>query len=285
VRMSTKIEELSDMFKIHERKRKDVPMPIQGYMVRDSDFDNMTNGDGALLSANDNKLYMQIVGCLIWIAGVRMDITFATMYLSWYTKEPRVHHMVMGHYVMSYLYHSKDLPLVLGGDSKIQSTVYTDCSHATAKNMRSVVGHLGKIHPKAGAVTAKSRATDFVFPSVFEGELDSYSIGVKTSKRLVNICTELLLPIDPVRKMYADNEAMINFVKGEGVAKGVRHMALRAWYTREDYKLGDVDLEFMPGAIIPADKLTKLASKKDHRIFARQILGLDLIDFKYDDEM
>ena len=35
---------------------------------------------------------------------------------------------------------------------------------------------------------------------------------------------------------FNDNEAMIDFVKGDSVAKGVRHMEMRMWYTREKYE-------------------------------------------------
>jgi hypothetical protein len=57
--------------------------------------------------------------------------------------------------------------------------------------------------------------------------------------------------------LYSDNEAIINFVKGEGMAKGVRRMELRMWFTREQYKQGEFVFEHMSGKEIPADKLPK----------------------------
>ena len=36
----------------------------------------------------------------------------------------------------------------------------------------------------------------------------------------------------------------------------------------------------MEGKIIPSDKLTKLGSFQDHKLFRRNILGHDLIDFQ-----
>jgi hypothetical protein len=74
---------------------------------------------------------------------------------------------------------------------------------------------------------------------------------------------------------------MINFVKGDGVSKGARHMELRLWYTREQYQMGNVDLEYTPGATLVADKLTKLGNKADHRAFTRVIMGLNLLDYDY----
>eukprot|EP01038_Epipyxis_sp_PR26KG_P014340 gene14340-19232_t len=76
---------------------------------------------------------------------------------------------------------------------------------------------------------------------------------------------------------------MINFViRGEGVAKGgVRHMELRMWYVRgEQYqKKGNIIiLNYMPGEIIPTDKLTKLGTTEEHKIFRDNMLGLNLLD-------
>ena len=78
--------------------------------------------------------------------------------------------------------------------------------------------------------------------------------------------------------LYSDNEAMIQFVHGEGVAKGVRHMELRMWYTREQYKKGEVKLEFMPEAQITADKFTKLGTKEEVSQFMYDVQGLKLLE-------
>ena len=75
--------------------------------------------------------------------------------------------------------------------------------------------------------------------SSFEAELDGYTKAIKSGKRIQNILEELKITHNPVTNILSDNEAMINFVHGEGVAKGVRHMELRMWYTREEYKMVD----------------------------------------------
>jgi hypothetical protein len=70
---------------------------------------------------------------------------------------------------------------------------------------------------------------------------------------------------------------MINFVRGQGVAKGVQHIELRMWYTREQFKQGKFCFDYMPRKELPADKLTKLASREDHETFRHHILGLGLL--------
>ena len=86
---------------------------------------------------------------------------------------------------------------------------------------------------------------------------------------------------NPVAQLKNDNKAMIEFVKGEGMAKGVRHMELRMWYTRNEYAKGKVDFNYMNGAEIPSDHLTKLGTVEEHRKFARSIQGLMLLPNDY----
>jgi hypothetical protein len=44
------------------------------------------------------------------------------------------------------------------------------------------------------------------------------------------------------------------------MAKGVRHIEIRQWFTRDTIQKGQFDLIHMPGVDIPADKLTKLGN-------------------------
>ena len=49
------------------------------------------------------------------------------------------------------------------------------------------------------------------------------------------------------------------------------------WYVREQYQKGQIILDYMPGEIIPTDKLTKLGTVTEHEIFRDNILGLKLL--------
>jgi len=141
-----------------------------------------------------------------------------------------------------------------------------------------VVADLNKLHPNAGAVSAHTKATPVVFTSSFEAELDGVTRGLKSQSRVSNILRELRILTEEVPVMWSDNKAMVNFIHGEGVAKGVRHMELRMWYVRERYKEGNVVVDWMTGEEIPADKLTKLGTRETHEKFTRDVLGLSLLD-------
>jgi hypothetical protein len=258
---------------------KHVPIPTSGYIVRDEEFEKMENQELAeFLDAGGITQYMVIVGGLIWISGLRFDILFSTMYLAWSTKQPRKHHLKMARHVLAYLHTTKNTPLVLGGSIDLDVITYTDASLGTAPRGRSVIAQLHKMNEHAGAVSAQTKATDVVFMSSFETELDGVAKGLKGSGRVCNVVHELRQKLKNLPKVWSDNLAMVRFVHGEGVAKGVRHMELRMWYDRERYKKGNVLVEWMSGKTIPADKLTKLGTREEHEVFTRDIMGLSLLE-------
>lgn len=61
------------------------------------------------------------------------------------------------------------------------------------------------------------------------------------------------------------------------MAKGARHMELRMWYVREQFAMGNVDMMHMPGAVLPADRLTKPSTKQEQAEFTSFVMGLALL--------
>ena len=283
--MLTMLGRINDLGKHYPEaieKKRNVPMPKSGYLIKDYELDSLPPNRSALLDKAGIERYMSIVGCLIWIQGVRMDIIFAVLYLSWFTKKPRKHHLAMSEYCIGYLYNTKEYPLVLGGAAEIRITGYTDASLATGPNSRSITGQIIKLNENAGAIHAKAKAGHQVLLSSFEAELDGTSNMMKSISRVSNTFDEMELSkiISVLRPnlAYSDNEAMLKFVRGEGVAKGVRHMEMRMWYVRDEYAKGNTTLDWMQGGSIPTDKLTKLGTAEEHQVFCRNILGHNLLD-------
>jgi hypothetical protein len=281
IKMEKKINDLVSKYLNEISKKRNVPMPTSGYVVREHEVEMLSEIKKRILYADEISIYMSIVGALIWLQGIRLDIIFAVLYLSWNTRNPMQHHMDMALYVIGYLNNTINIPLVLGGDSNINVNIYFDASHGTGPRSRSITGVLAKLNPNAGAVYAKSSAQATVKLSSFESELDGVTTAMKTAARITNILKEMQIKTQDIATAYNDNEANIEFVKGNSVAKGVRHMELRMWYTREEYKKGNVKLEYMKGTDIPADKLTKLGNVTEHRKFTADIQGLNLMNTNF----
>lgn len=278
ITMTKRIVDLCALFNIDDNTRaRKMPMPPGGYILVEEEYDLLLNASHKeYLPPQEIKQYLQIVGSLVWISGVRMDIIFATLYLSWHTQKPRRHHRMMATYLMGYLWYTKDVPLVLGGSSIIQPIVYTDSSLATGPQRRSISGQMTRLNPQAGAIFSKSSATQGVRLSSFESELDALVSGCKTIEFVQNLLIELQIRTNPPQ-VFADNQAMINFVKGEGNVKGARHMDMRLWYSRELYLKSSILLDYMTGVTIPSNFMTKLASIDNHAIFLHDVQGHALL--------
>lgn len=278
--MTNKITDMTNKFKVNEsmkRKRK-VPMVSVDYIVKPEDLDSLPEHKREPLDAEGIAKYMAIVGVLIWISGVRFDILFSVMYLSWYTQYPRQHHLDCAYRVMEYLEQSKLIPLVLGGATAISIDGYTDSSVGTAPKGRSTYGNAVKLNPNAGAVSVSSKSTTSIHMSSFESELDGAVQLDKKAKRIRTILEELQVEFGLVTNLHGDNEAMVEFIRGKGAARGVRHMELRMWYIRESYKKGNMIFQYMPGTEIPVDQLTKVGTADQFQTFRNNILGLNLLD-------
>jgi len=213
--MLTMIERILDLGKQYPEtivKRRNVPMPKSGYLVKDYELEALTQNMSALLDKNGTEKYMSIVGCLIWIQDLRMVIIFAVLYLSWFTKKPRQHHLTMAEYCIGYLYTTKEYPLVLGGSPEIRITGYTDASLATGPNSRSTTGQIIKLNHQSGTIYAKARAGHRVVLSSFESELDGTTHMMKSIARVSNTADEM--NINAVKPSLAYNDVMMKFVKG-----------------------------------------------------------------------
>jgi hypothetical protein len=276
--MTARIEDLAKFCHIDDTTRKrEMPMPPAGYIIAEEDYQKLSANEQPFLPKDQIKNYMAIVGRLVWISGIRFDITFAVLYLSWHTKTPRQHHLTMAKYVAAYLYYTKDVPLVLGGSEQVHLTAYSDSSLATAPKRRSVSGQITKLHPNAGAVYAKPKTSQSTRTSSFESELDALSEALKTLMYLETVLKTLGIDQSYPSTIYADNKAMIDFVNGDGSLRNSRHMELRLWLVREQLARGGKQIQFMSGLQIPANFLTKLATKTEHVQFLNDIQGLQLL--------
>jgi hypothetical protein len=198
----------------------------------------------------------------------------------------------MAYYCVGYLYKTRHIPLVLGGPVDFQQTVYSDASLGTGPKGRSPIAVVNKLNSLSGAISASVTAGQSPYLSSFECELDGITRNFKSQSRLSNILNEFDIAeiyksmdlsdkYNPKGQSYSDNEAMINFIKGDSITKGIRHMELRLWYTRDEYKKGKFYLDHMSGETIPADPCTKPTSITAHREHTKDIMGLRLTGEDY----
>lgn len=302
VRMSKKITELYAKFRGNNKSVKQkLPMSEAQYKVREHEFIDLPAEQvyrAALLDKEGINKYLAVVGSLLWIMGIRFDINFSVTYLTWFSHLPRVHHMEVALRVVDYLMSTVDEPLVLGGTADLEIITYTDAALGIAPKGRSVIAEFTRLGAGAGAVNAKTMATEMVHLSSFETELDGTGQGLdeneriaiqtsrwnldgvsrsfKTSARVANILTEL--DISAVKRViYGDNEKCIQFCKREVEGKNVRHAELRLWYIRQELQQQGVLYEWMPGNKLDVNAMTKPVGIEELTRMRWNVLGHQLL--------
>lgn len=266
-----------------ECKPKLTTIPPSGYIVNPIDIEIQLGSEAyQLLDEKRIKEYMQMVGSFIWIAGVRMDIALAVTYLSWFNKEPRVHHMTMAYHLLAYLYHSREVPLVLGGKGPLKIVGYDDSSYATGPRCRSITGIIIRLGETAGTIIAKAKAcATSVKTSSFESELDATCDTVKAVLRVNHMCTEIefAIPGTPVLYekhqpvVYNNNLKNVDFCNDRAGVKQAKHIDVRQWFAQEQVAMKTVQIEHMSGIVMPADRLTKPCSKDQQTEFRKFVMG------------
>jgi hypothetical protein len=282
IRMSATIQRMYDEFvdEANKSKKIDLPIPKGKYIVDKSDFDDMeieNDPDGIKVNSEGRSLYMKQVGAILWVAGIRFDINLPTVYLTWFTHEPRQHHLKLAERVIRYLGQTKDEPLVLGGCSPAQIITLSDCSLGTGPKGRSIIAYGTRMGPSSGFIATKVKATQYMALSSFEGEINGYFESFRTSARYANIAKEMSYKVDPIRIIVGDNEKAIQFIKGEAEGKGIRHALRRFSYMREEFSKGNIDLQWLSGKSLVVDAMTKVVDVEAFQRFRSDVLGHALL--------
>jgi hypothetical protein len=307
VRMTKKIDEMAGAFFPEGVRNRHQPMTAASYVVKDTDYEGLV-GEEALraefLGAKGISRYLSLIGGLLWICGIRFDVTFAVMYLTWYSHLPRQHHIDVGLRLLEFLAATKDIPLVLGGRGKFEVVTQTDASHGTGPKCRGIIAEFTRISEGAGAVNAKATATDTIHLSSFEvegmGTIQAYdeqeivakkikgfdlqgtTNAFKTTARVVNELTELEYPVagDYPRTILGDNEKAITFIRSETEGKNVRHADLRLWYVRGQIRHSRVDYRWHQGTLLNVNAMTKVVNLQEQARFTWDIMGHALLGVK-----
>ena len=281
LKMENKIVELASAF-LSEKELVDkvyIPIPASKYLVSEKDYmsDLVQKGDEVIASKSEQVEYLKMVGSVLWIHGVRCDASFATMYLTWWTHSPRVHHLKMVKRVISYLYTTRDVPLVLGGRESVQIMTATDASLGTGPNSRSVIGICTRLNVNSGCVYASSKASDAVRLSTFEDELGGVVNAIKASNTTSNIMKEMNYTAAAVQIIKCDNEKTVGFVTGDTGGEGLRHAERKLWYAKTAVLKGDIVVQWESGKTIAADPMTKCKSKEEQLAHISNVQGLSLL--------
>jgi hypothetical protein len=281
--MEERIKEMAELYLSEEERGKEITTPLDKdrYIIKEEDFESIDykfGDDHRKLEQKEVREYLQMVGSLLWVSGVRHDFSLAMAHLTWYNHAPRVHHIKCAKRVIQYLLSTITVPLVLGGMEHQQIIGMSDASLATGKKGRSIIGTLVRLSVLAGAIRAKCRSTDYVSLSSMECELNGYFDLFKVTARIDNLINEIDPNlVDNTRLIQGDNEKGTQHIKGEVEGSGMKHARMRMYFMQEEYAKGRVEVEWVSGKTLVCDAMTKVVTIAKHQEHREDIQGFGLV--------
>ena len=202
----------------------------------------------------DQKLYQQMVGCLIYISyALRSDMTFGVAKLAQFTSSPTEAHMQAAKHMMRYLAGTADYKLVLGG-GPTQLVAYTDSSFADNTAARSTGGHVFMIG--YGAISWASKKQSLVALSSTEAEYIQATEATREAMWLRYLLADLGYP-QGATPMYGDNKSTIALSHNSDFHPRTKHIGTRYHFIREAIKNNIILFEWVGTEDNVADIMTK----------------------------
>ena len=209
--------------------------------------------------------YNSIIGGLQYLANnTRPDIAFAVNHLARFLSNPSEEHFQAARRVLRYISDQPDKGISFRKtkDTPILNA-YSDADFAAdPSNSRSTSGSL--IRLASGPISWKSHLQREVVLSTTEAE---YLAATETCRQLqwvkslleeLNITSEV--EGTKCTTLHVDNQSAISLIKNHDNRKRSKHIALRHFFSRQQYQLGKIHVVYVPSNDQLADSLTKVKS-------------------------
>ena len=231
-------------------QKRNVHTPIEARFNSQSEAESVHNE-----AAETDSPYLQIVGSLLYAAiSSRPDMAYTASLLARYSKKHSNEHMNAACRALRYLACTKQMKLVLGGNS-LHMTAYSDSDYAgdqaSAKSQSGVITLLGD-----GAIDWSSKLQSTVALSSMEAEYAAMAHAVQDVRWLCNLLTELNINVSqPI--LMVDNMAAIQYSKNGGNQSRTRHVNVKYHFVREQVEARLVQLRWIDSKQQVADIFTK----------------------------
>ena len=204
--------------------------------------------------------------------GTHPDIAFAVTHLSQFSTNPTKDHYKAAQHVCRYLVGTHDYKLVYTQEEDKGLVTYTDSDWAADKIWRCfITGYFFKL--SNGIILWRSHIQKTVALSSTEAEYMAISDCSQQAIWIKTLIKELGIKIGSIL-IYGDNQGSI-FISSNAVQEShTKHINICYHYIRKLVVAKEVELQFVPGEMNPADMFTKNLQKIKFTQFQNQ-LGLE----------
>lgn len=230
-------------------------------------------------TAQEIYLYQRKVGSLLYATTVtRPDAARAANKLSEFLTNPSQRHQDAVDRAISYLNGTHTMAIEFSASNTSQ--VFTGASDAAFADdpvtRYSTEGYLFKLY--GGPIDWRSTKQRTVTTSSTEAELMALSHAGKEIlwwRRLFKA-----IQLDPGHKLtiLCDNQQTIRLVTAEypHLTTKLKHIDIQHHWLRQEISNGNIQIEWVPTAEMPADGLTKALPRQKHEIFIHQLGLVDI---------
>ena len=214
-----------------------------------------------------------IIGSLLYLMiGTCPDIAFAVTHLSQLSTNPTKNHYKAAQHVCHYLVGTHDYKLVYTHEEDKGLVTYTNSDWAADKIWQhSITGYFFKL--AKGIISWRSHAQKTIALSSMEAEYMAISDCSRQVIWIKTLIKELRIKIKSI-PIYGDNQGSI-FIASNAVQEShTKHINICYHYICELVVAKEVELQFMPGEMNPANMFTKNLQKVKFTQFRNQ-LGLE----------
>ena len=257
------LEKVLTRFQLTDAKAAITPLP--------SNWEPKANTGKA--TAAEITCYQSIIGSLLYLMiGTHPNIAFAVTHLSQFSTNPTKDHYKAAQHVCRYLVSTHDYKLVYTHEEDKGLVAYTDSDWAADKIWRhSVTGYFFKL--ANGIIVWRSHTQKTIALSSIEAEYMAISDCSWQAIWIKTLIKELKIKIRSI-PIYGDNQGSIFIASNTVQESHTKHIDIHYHYICELVVAKEVELQFVPGEMNPADMFTKNLQKIKFTQFWNQ-LGLE----------
>lgn len=257
------IDDLLKDFHMEDCKPVKTPMEISQWKLM-SKWANKGDGAPEVEQKQLEVPFQSLIGRLMYLVqGTRPDITFATNFLSQFTKSFSHEHWRMAKRILRYLKGTRDTALSFA--TRGQNIVgYADASWNEQGHGSSRSGYVFTF--SGGAVSWRSCKQSLVALSTCEAEYVALAETIKEGKWVKMLLQELELEgyISGPMQLYSDSQSAIKLMENPVHHQRSKHIALKYLYARNELQNKEFQLQYIPTDEMIADILTKPAANMQH---------------------
>ena len=231
-----------------------------------------------MLETNEQKLLQSGTGSLIYILKhSRPELSNSIRELTKGMQQGGKKHLQEMYRIMRYIINTKYQALMIEPkftrSTKPIEWIITIATDATSGQIQlegqSVLGV--KVYLMNTLIIWKSKTSNLVTLSSTEAEVHAAVEGIKEALTVKDILEWMGQTVQLPMKLYIDNIPALNIIRNNYTTKRTKHAAIRQWYAKEQFQLGNITPVHKRGIDLTADILTKNLNSADFHNKSRSV--------------